>query len=220
MRTPISPGLSRAPVTPGSPRRWALRRRRAYREAQAAAVLRLLDALVPALKAGLPPLAALRTVTMLSDTDDVAATLIEAADTGLPLGPVWLGTANRLGSADLRLAGSAWSLCDAMGSPLAPTLATVVTTVRQRRELQRRIDAALAGPQATVRVLSVLPALGPVVAVLVGVPVEQLYAGSAGLVALASGAALLLLGRWWCRRLVRSVAGDGRSARRREADLV
>jgi tight adherence protein B len=190
-------------------RRLAPWRQRADQEAQADAVLGIVDALVPALQAGLPPVAALRAVGHLTDqANAVTTSLIEAADAGLPLGSVWLGTADRLGSSDLRLVGSAWSLCDSVGSPLAATLASIVATVRQRRELQRRIAAALAGPQATVRVLSLLPALGPVVAVVVGVPVDELYAGSAGLAALASGAGLMLVGRWWCRRLVRSVTVD------------
>jgi tight adherence protein B len=193
---------------------WAPWRRRAYQEAQVDAVLGVVDALVPALQAGLPPITALRAVGHLTEHGNaVTSALIDAADAGLPLGSVWLRAADQLGSSDLRLVGSAWSLCEAVGSPLAATLATVVTTVRQRRELQRRIAAALAGPQATVRVLSLLPALGPVVAVMVGVPLNELYAGSAGLGALGAGAALMLVGRWWCHRLVRSVT-VGNSGRR------
>ena len=93
----------------------------------------------------------------------------QAAQRGEALAPVWFAYAEALRSDDLRLVAAAWSLCDTLGSPLAPTVATVSHVVRRRRSVRQRIAAALAGPRATMRVLTALPLSGPFVAIAVGV---------------------------------------------------
>ncbi|HEU4332239.1 MAG TPA: hypothetical protein VFR40_14065, partial [Lapillicoccus sp.] len=103
---------------------------------------------------------------------------------------------------------AAWSLCETLGSPLAPTVTTVADVVRRRRAVRHRIAAALAGPQATMRVLTTLPLSGPLVAVVVGVAPAELYAGAAGVSSLVVGLLLLLVGRVWASRMVRAVTAE------------
>ena len=200
-------------------------RRRRAREAERAAseMLDVLDALAPALRAGLPPIAALRLVTRSASAEAITGSgrssspesgalhdLAAAAAQGGPLAPTWSAYADALSSSDLRLVASAWSLCETLGSPLAPTVATVADVVRRRRTVRQRVDAASAGPVATMRVLTALPLTGPLVALAVGVSPGDLYAEPAGAASLAVGLVLLLLGRWWAGRLVRAVAAEPR----------
>ena len=217
------PGRERSTIA------WSLTgRRRRGRAAERAAteMLDLLDALAPALRAGLPPVAALRLVTRAGATSGSRSVttwpsgtgavdeLADAAAQGGPLAPTWSAYADALSSSDLRLVAAAWSLCDALGSPLAPTVATVADVVRRRRAVRHRIAAASAGPRATMRVLTALPLTGPLVALAVGVSPGDLYAEPAGAGSLVVGLVLLLLGRLWAGRLVLAVAAEPRRASR------
>lgn len=225
------------PTSPG--RRWAAGRltsRRGRRDAERteAEALALLDGIVPALRAGLPPVTAMRLVTASrtlvpagtaprrrprafraagaegADGGAGPAALEGAASRGEPLAPAWAAYAAAADSDDLRLVAAAWSLCETLGSPLAPTVATVAEVVRRRRAVRHRIAAVLAGPQATMRVLTVLPLSGPVVAMAVGVAPTELYTGPAGLSAMAAGLTLLLVGRAWASRMIRGVMSEQR----------
>ncbi len=190
---------------------------------EVAEILTLLDALVPALRAGLAPADALRAVSPPDAAGPPAAgllvDLLTAADRGAPLAPVWAGWADRTGSSDVALVASAWALCERLGAPLAATVTTVATVVRRRLEVQRRTAAALAGPRASMTVLSALPAVGPLLALVMGLSPVELYASAAGAAALGMGLVLLLLGRWWGSRLVRSVGlgESGEAVGRRSA---
>jgi tight adherence protein B len=196
--------------------RWSGGRRRSEHQVEREA-LDLLDALAPALRAGLPPVTAVRLVVGPSSAGaGHFGGLDEAAARGEPLAPTWSAYAEAVGSEDLRLVAGAWSLCDTLGSPLAPTVSTVSDVVRRRRAIRTRIATALAGPRATMRVLTALPLSGPLVAVLVGVPPADLYAPPAGAAALLAGVTLLLVGRWWAGRMVRAVTAE-RPARSRPA---
>jgi tight adherence protein B len=130
---------------------------------------------------------------------------------------VWFAYAETLRSDDLRLVAAAWTLCDTLGSPLAPTVATVSDVVRRRQAVRHRIAAALAGPRATMRVLTALPLSGPFVALAVGVSPGDLYTETAGDLSLAVGLVMLLLGRLWASRMIRAVTMEPRGPERRGA---
>ena len=69
-------------------------------------------------------------------------------------------------------------------------------------------QTALAGPRATVRLLTWLPFLGLGLGLLLGVdPVEVLLGTPWGVAALAAGLALTAAGRIWSARLVRAAEG-------------
>ncbi len=148
--------------------------------------------------------------TTRTRTGGLLSGLGQAAGRGERLAPVWSSYAEAVGSDDLRLVAAAWSMCDALGSPLAPTVSLVSDVVRRRRAVRQRIAAALAGPRATMWVLTALPLSGPVLALAVGVSPGDLYAQPAGAVSLAAGLGLLALGRLWAARMIGAVGVERR----------
>jgi tight adherence protein B len=174
------------------------------------AALALLEGVAPALRAGLPPATALHLAASVMTLDDRATTqllgaLDDAAVAGRPVAPVWRDAAVRTRSRELAFVGAAWQLSESTGAPLADAVDRAVAMLRAARERQRRVAVAVAGPQATVTVLTVLPLTGPLFALACGVGPVELYVHNtlAGLSA-AVGLALIWLGRWWCRRMVAS----------------
>lgn len=204
-RRRVDPGQAAAsrrspPVGRASPRR---------REARAISeVLDLLDAVAPALRAGLPPAVAVRSAT---DDGDGARSgwvgeLRDAALAGLPLSPVWRRHAAHTAIPEVGLVAQAWALSETAGAPLAEAVELAAELVRDRVAWRRRVDVNTAGPQATMNVLSLLPLTGPVLGLLFGVGPAEMYAGSMPVVAsTALGVGLIAGGRWWCRRMIRGL---------------
>jgi tight adherence protein B len=101
----------------------------------------------------------------------------------------------------------------ALGAPLATVLERVAVSVAADEEAAGELHAALAGPRATARVLSLLPVLGLAVSGLIGAdPVGVVLGGGLGSVAAVLGVGLLLLGRLWTRALL-ARAGSSRASR-------
>ncbi len=200
---------------PGRPPRSRAARREAERRTDQ--VLDLLDALAPALRAGLAPAAALRAVAPPSPDRQpgLLGDLLDAADRAEDLAPVWRAEAVELASTDLGLIAAAWALCERLGSSLAPTVGTVSRVVRQRRAVRQRMEAAVAGPRTSMTVLTALPVVGPILALAVGVSPVDLYASPAGVASLVAGVVLLGVGRLWGARLIASIGVDGRAERSR-----
>ncbi len=171
------------------------------------AVLELLDALAPALRAGLPPSSALRCIQApgTGPGRDIVTELVAAADLGERLAPIWVARAERAASPELALVGRAWCLSESLGAPLADSVALGAELVRQRLGRQRRLAIALAGPRATTWVLTLLPLAGPGVALLLGVSPTQLYGNAAAALSVGAGVLLIAVGRRWCARMVRSL---------------
>ena len=177
-------------------------------------LLGLLDAIVPALEAGLAPASALRIVAdarcgsgrpdpLGALTRDLSA----AAAGGARLGPLWRAAAEDEGSAELLLLAQAWSLTEDMGAPLAQAVRTTAGLLEARIAHERRLAAAVAGAKATVNLLTVLPIGGPLLALVLGIGPGELF-GSSQLTqgSLVLGLALAAIGRVWVRRMVRTVA--------------
>ncbi|MEO8556004.1 MAG: type II secretion system F family protein [Actinomycetota bacterium] len=191
-----------------------LRKRRHVAGVSPQDLLGLLDAVVPALEAGLAPASALRIVAearsgsgrrdpLTALTSDLSA----AAAGGARLGPLWRAAAEEEGSAELLLLAQAWSLTEDMGAPLAQAVRTTTGLLEARIAHERRLAAAVAGAKATVTLLTVLPIGGPLVALVLGIGPGELFGGSRltqG--SLALGLALAGVGRLWVRRMVRAVA--------------
>lgn len=182
-------------------------------------LLALLEAVAPALEAGLAPASALRIAVdsgptpgrpgYVSSLDLLAQSMASAAAEGDQLGPLWRKAAESTGSAELLQLAHAWSLTEDMGAPLAQAVRTTVSLVEARIAQERRLAAAVAGARATVNVLTVLPIGGPLLALVIGIGPGELYAGSRLTQAsLVLGLCLAGIGRWWVHRMVRSVA-DG-----------
>ena len=224
--------------------RWLpLLRRRAGGE-DGSDVLVVLDALGPAMKAGLSPALALRLASAPQSRgpgsapvagragDSLTADLVAAGELGRPLAPVWAEAAarNAVGSrgtgrasAELGLVASAWALSEQLGAPVADAVTMAGSQVRARRQRRQRVQVALAGPRATITVLTVLPLGGPLLALMVGVGPGALYSSPVAQVSVFLGLALMAVGRWWCSRMVATLerpaaapgvrAGEERGAR-------
>ena len=216
----ILPRLSSAPVlVPGSvlgPAWGRARQRLSGRPVAVSAqdLLGLLDAVAPALEAGMAPASALQIAadarTGTGRLDPVAALargMASAAADGAALGPLWREAAGSAGSAELLLLAQAWSLTEDIGAPLAGAVRTTARMLEARIAHERRLAAAAAGAKATVNVLTALPIGGPLLALVLGIGPAELYGGSQlTLGSLALGLCLAGFGRWWARRMVRAVA--------------
>lgn len=219
-RLDILPRTS-APVLVPSTSTWSARElRRRWRQGRHAAavssqdLLGLLNAIAPALEAGMTPASAMR---IAADTrsgsgrpDPLAALageMASAAADGDPLGPLWRAAAESAGSAELLLLAQAWSLTEDLGVPLAQAVRTTAGVLEARIAHERRLAAAVAGANATVNLLTVLPIGGPLVALVLGIGPVELFGGS-GLIqsSLVLGLCLAGIGRLWVRRMVRAVA--------------
>ena len=192
-------------------RRW--RRRRRPGDVETAA-LALLDAAGPALRAGLTPTAAVRlAVTSAHGLPSIEVhrfveRLEVAARLGLPASSAWAELAARSGSGPVAFVAGAWRLSEVTGAPLAEAVERAAEALRDARSRQRRVAVAVAGPRATVLVLTALPLTGPLFGLACGLSPFELYLGSSlASVSVCAGVVLLLLGRLWCRHLVRTAVG-------------
>lgn len=180
-------------------------------------IVHLVEAVGAALSAGLGPADALRLVTdsradggaTRSEVDDALPSLVLRARSGDTLSQGWHEVADQLGSTQVRLLARAWALSESSGAPLASAASTAAHLLRAERDRRRRSQAAVAGARATIRILTVLPLGGPVLAVLLGLDLARLYAQSPAVWAcVGAGLVLIVVGRWWVARLVAgAVAG-------------
>lgn len=177
-------------------------------------LLGLLEAIAPALEAGMAPASALLLAgearSGSGHPDPVGAlarAMASAASGGASLAPLWREAADSAGSAELLLLAQAWSLTEDMGVPLATAVRTTAGLLEARIAHERGLAGAVAGAKATVNVLTVLPLGGPLLALVLGIGPAELYGGSRltqG--SLVLGLSLAGVGRWWVRRMVRAVA--------------
>jgi tight adherence protein B len=103
-----------------------------------------------------------------------------------------------------------FEIAEASGSPLADVLTRFAAQLEAEDDADAARQTALAGPRATVRLLTWLPLLGLGLGVLLGVdPLTILLGTPMGMGALAAGLVLTVAGRLWSARLVRAAAGTG-----------
>lgn len=99
---------------------------------------------------------------------------------------------------------------EASGCPLADILARYAAHLEAEDDAEAARQTALAGPKATVRLLSWLPLFGLGLGTVLGVdPLGILLGHPLGLAALAAGIALTVAGRVWSVRLVRAAISSG-----------
>lgn len=100
--------------------------------------------------------------------------------------------------------GACWSVATAQGAGLAEALDRLVTQERRAEEVRRELEAHLAAPRATARMLAVLPALGIGLGLLAGGdPVGWLLGTTLGWACLALGVVLVGIGLGWASRIAR-----------------
>ncbi|MCD4852448.1 hypothetical protein LN996_16660 [Arthrobacter sp. AK01] len=94
------------------------------------------------------------------------------------------------------------------GCPLADLLTRFAAQLEAEEDAEAARQTALAGPKATVRLLSWLPVFGLVLGMALGVdPLGILLDNFLGVATFAAGLLLTVVGRVWSSRLVASAAG-------------
>ncbi|KRE60855.1 hypothetical protein [Nostocoides sp. Soil756] len=104
---------------------------------------------------------------------------------------------------DLAVLARAWRVSEATGAAASHTTAAAAASVRARHESERRVGAALAGPRASMRLLTLLPLGGPLVGLLLGIDPVSLYGTAAARWAGVGGLVLTATGWSWSAALVR-----------------
>ncbi|MGH3321881.1 MAG: type II secretion system F family protein [Streptosporangiaceae bacterium] len=182
-------------------------RRRAELRSRRAAVAELCLGLSVELRAGRTPADALQyAVTVLQpplseelrgvvpvahDGGDVCAALQEAG--------------RRPGAEALVRLAVCWRVGASAGAGLASAIERLADTLRAEEQHRDEVNAHLAGPRATARLLAGLPALGLAMASFLGArPAAFLLEGPYGLTCLVLGVGLDVLGLLWTRRLARA----------------
>lgn len=101
-----------------------------------------------------------------------------------------------------------FDIAAASGCPLADVLSRLAAQLEVEDDAEAARQTALAGPKATVTLLTWLPLLGLGLGAALGVdPLSILLGTPFGMAALAAGVALTVAGRIWSARLVRSAIG-------------
>ena len=112
---------------------------------------------------------------------------------------------------DLRVLGQAWRLSEETGAAASHTTAGAAAAIRARTAARERVGSALAGPRASMRLLTALPLGGPLVGVLLGVTPADLYGSGPARAAAALGLVFTGLGWVWARGMVRGAGRPGRT---------
>jgi tight adherence protein B len=101
-----------------------------------------------------------------------------------------------------------FDIAEASGCPLADVLTRFAAQLEAEDDAEAARQTALAGPKATVKLLTWLPLLGLLLGMALGVdPLKILLGTPYGVAALAAGITLTVAGRAWSARLVRLAAG-------------
>ena len=158
--------------------------------------VRMLAAARAAAMRGSPVGAAIRSAVAAADGRTAATTQHRSAGHGVSGRRVWFQLA------------ACFDVAEATGCPLADVLTRFAAQLEAEDDAEAARQTALAGPRATVRLLTWLPFLGLGLGLLLGVdPVEVLLANPWGVAALVTGLALTAAGRFWSARLVRAAEG-------------
>lgn len=97
---------------------------------------------------------------------------------------------------------SVWTVSERSGAPAADMILRYAKAQRNALDADRERRIAMAGPRATVRVLSWLPLIGVGLGLLIGVQPVELFSGLPGRLSIGGGLGLYLLGRWWMSRMM------------------
>lgn len=104
------------------------------------------------------------------------------------------------GSEPWRALGACWAIARITGAPLAPALSSLVEALRDSARTTRQVNAALAGPRATMRLVLVLPLVGMIGGGLGGQDtLGFLVTTPLGGGLLVAGAIMMALAWWWLR---------------------
>jgi tight adherence protein B len=176
------------------------------RERCSMATVEVTFALAGELRAGRTPAQALAAVAGVAGPLRPA---LEAAQAAVAVGADAAGELARAadlpGAERLRYVGAAWAVAESAGGRVAVVLERLSEAMDSDDELRQELDAAMAGPRATMVLLSGLPVLGLALGQAVGAhPLRLLLHRPIGWGLLAAAAALDGLGVMVTRAIARS----------------
>ncbi|RJL20409.1 type II secretion system F family protein [Bailinhaonella thermotolerans] len=196
------------------PDRW--RRRRERRELRArwpGATVELCRALTGELGAGRTPGQAVRLAVAALD-DPFPALLREVTAVARDGGDVAEALERAVPGPEgdgLRRLAACFRVSVAAGAGLAPLTERVAASLTEAESHRQEVAAQLAGPRATARLLAVLPSLGLLLGLALGMrPLHFLLGGVPGFLCLLAGVALDALGLSWTNRIVAKAEGAAR----------
>lgn len=183
----------------------ALRRRLLPRRQRTRLRGELRDALaevVADIRAGQPPERALaRALSERHDT--IAPRTLAATRWGGDVADALRDDARGSSQPLLASAAACWSVAAAQGAGLADSLDRLVAQDRRAEEVRRQLEAHLAAPRATARMLALLPAFGLLLGIAVGGdPLGWLLGTPLGLGCMVLGLLLVAAGLTWASRIV------------------
>lgn len=177
---------------PGS--RWA----RAAALRRHARVIDAVAALVAELQVGAPSRVALSRA--FSDVADICPRTLAAARFGGDVVEALEDDGARL--PPLIALAAVWRVGEESGTGLATACVALLHGLRESEELRRILDAQLAGPRASARMLSFLPIVGLLMGLMLGGnPLAWLLTTTPGRLCLTAGVALNVAGVLWTRRI-------------------
>ncbi len=190
--------------SPGARARSLLERRRdgGAAAARRAALGDLLAAVAAELRTGAPPRGVLAAAAAEAGLHDVSVAARHPA--GDPVAALAAVAALPGGSVAADLA-ALWRVSELTGCSLVVPVTRLLAGHRADDRLHRQLDAALAGPRSTARLLALLPVAGLGLGLTLGTdPTGFLVGSPGGLGCLAGGTLLVGLGVAWSRAIVRS----------------
>lgn len=180
---------------------WVVRRRLAARRRSRdrTAVARACSIVAGQLRSGRMPEQALAAAASECPILSDAAGLVAVGGDPVAL---WLDQAKEPGSAGLGPLARAWALSMRTGAPMAEALGAVADALRRDADVQRTVEAELAAPLMTSRLLAALPLAGIAIGYAIGGdPIAFLTGSVAGGVCLMVGAVLACAGVVWTERI-------------------
>lgn len=167
-----------------------------------------LETLAAALRAGLSPADALRVCASATEwglqQPERMTQVARAVARGDPCGSAWhLPNDSREAEEAYRSLAAVWEVALDTGAPLAEALVTLSDQLREEARIRSRLDALAAAPRTSQRLLTLLPIVGPGLALLVGADPTHLYfSSSMGAVSAVAGVLLTVIGWRWSRAMV------------------
>jgi tight adherence protein B len=174
--------------------------------ARAAATIEVTFGLADELRAGRTPDQALAAVASVAGPlQDTLCAAAAAAAVGADPTAELARTAGLAGAERLGSVAAAWSVAGAAGGRVAVVLERLGRAMDDDAELRRELDAAMAGPRATMILLALLPLLGLGLGEGIGAhPVTLLVHRPVGWALVTAAVGLDLLGVWVTRAIART----------------
>lgn len=184
----------------GGTGRWRLQHERRQRHQQREAAILWVLALAGELRAGSEPL---RAVGVCTRRHGVAHRAARAARVGGDVAAALRADAEASGARILTSVAGAWDVAQRTGAGMADVLESMADGYRKTIEVQRTLEVELASPRASARMMSLLPAIGVLLAMALGAdPIRWLTTTPLGIGCLVAGVGLNVAGFVWINGIV------------------